>query len=851
MGLLQEVELRSSREKPLEAVYQISSEKIRVRVDWEQYLCQVCRRVMNRPAPRFRCSRHHCPGTIVFQEPEQENYDVNLMQRAFTMVAAEEHTAQVPGEMREIIEREFKSETGRVNCLVATPTLEMGVNIGALDMIFMRNVPPLPFNYWQRAGRAGRQERMAVITTYCSRSSHDRYFFEDPLRLLNGSIEVPAFNLKNPLMIAKHVRSALLSQLLPKSQQDAQLKKILTTTFPHFIRDYFVDANNNYLLEPLSTTDLHTWIEQHKTSLIPPLRILFAQYWPADIAGLTSHSAIERILLETASSLSTVIRRLHRRFLWARDKREELHREKDRRILEKEEEQLLRRCDYFIGNIMKRDKSTYTLLVLGQEGFLPGYGIYDGGIVASAEKGFAKSPGPRVFELNRNPAVALREFVPGNRLYANGGSFYVSRYHLTAHQHAHLQSLLVNPQKHWVMEPANAAIYGQSGNTIMTALPIADLDLTHEGRITEEENLRFAMPVTILGYLRKYTRGGKAYKIGEFEVHHLRGQGLQLVNLGEAGRVRKGELGHLICTVCGAAKTPYAVETETQRFIDYHTTGLCGKPPVQVLLTADAEVDTLLFSGVPNEETAYNIGEALPAAAYQLLEMGENDLEILLTRKTDDTLDLLIFDPMPGGSGLIEQMLERWRELINSGLALLSECPDRCETSCYACLRSYRNQFYHEYLNRRLVLELLVKLDSLPQSYRDIPPVFEEPITDAIGPSNQPEALLLRMLMDHHFPPGKCRERILISDNMYETPDWVFLDETNLDIKVAVYLDGMSRNLHGDPKTMKKDNLRRQLMELEGYKVIIVQSRDLSDPEAMRLHLTKIAQAIGREDLMQ
>ena len=135
------------------------------------------------------------------------------------MVAAEEHTAQVPGEVRNKIEQDFKSRHGKTNCLVATPTLEMGVNIGALDMALMRNVPPRPSNYWQRAGRAGREERMAVVVTYCRRSNHDRYFFDDPLRLLGGAIEAPTFNLRNPLMVAKHVRSAILSELLLRSAE--------------------------------------------------------------------------------------------------------------------------------------------------------------------------------------------------------------------------------------------------------------------------------------------------------------------------------------------------------------------------------------------------------------------------------------------------------------------------------------------------------------------------------------------------------------------------------------------------------------------------------------------------------
>src|SRR5262249_57515109 len=75
-------------------------------------------------------------------------------------------------------------------------------------------------------------------------------------------------------------------------------------------------------------------------------------------------------------------------------------------------------------------------------------------------------------------------------------------------------------------------------------------------------------------------------------------------------------------------------------------------------------------------------------------------------------------------------------------------------------------------------------------------------------------------------------------------PDW--LHEPT---KVAVYLDGMSRALHGDPKTAQRDQLFRGMLELDGYTVIVVQSRDLNDPQAVRQHLRNIAQAIGRTDL--
>jgi hypothetical protein len=91
----------------------------------------------------------------------------------------------------------------------------------------------------------------------------------------------------------------------------------------------------------------------------------------------------------------------------------------------------------------------------------------------------------------------------------------------------------------------------------------------------------------------------------------------------------------------------------------------------------------------------------------------------------------------------------------------------------------------------------------------------------------------------HYFVPGT-----LASSATAYSPLWPH-EET----KVAVYLDGMSRGLHGDPKTAQRDQLIRGMLELGGYTVVVVQSRDLDDAQAVRQHLKGIAQAMGRGDL--
>jgi len=166
-------------------------------------------------------------------------------------------------------------------------------------------------------------------------------------------------------------------------------------------------------------------------------------------------------------------------------------------------------------------------------------------------------------------------------------------------------------------------------------------------------------------------------------------------------------------------------------------------------------------------------------------------------------------------------------------------------TSMTSLTDAFRNPFHHGLLNRHEALRLMTDLDRMPEADRDFVPVFEGEKSGEGMPSNQPEARLLRLLQEHQFPAGDCRKRVVTSAGLATEPDWL-----HEGAKVAVYLDGMSRSRHGDPKTAQRDQLIRGMLELDGYSVIVVQSRDLDDPQAVRLHLKNIAQAIGLNDLI-
>ena len=210
------------------------------------------------------CLTARCTGVYAADDADTNDYFGRLYRLGeVERVFAAEHTGLLTRPARETVEREFKAEASErqpsfPNLLSCTPTLEMGIDIGALSSAILCSVPPAQSNYLQRIGRAGRRDGNSLLLTVAQAKPHDLYFYADPELMISGMVSPPGIFLNASAVLERQLAAYCLDQWnaqgIPKDAIPRQLTAVFDnlenqskTRFPHNWLDFVAGRDEELL----------------------------------------------------------------------------------------------------------------------------------------------------------------------------------------------------------------------------------------------------------------------------------------------------------------------------------------------------------------------------------------------------------------------------------------------------------------------------------------------------------------------------------------------------------------------------------------------------------------------------
>ena len=614
------------------------------------------------------CPRNRCPGTLsrADQERLKENHYRILYESTDLppALSAEEHTAQIDSD--EARQRQDKFKHGGIHLLSSSTTFEVGVDLGDLEVVFLRNVPPEPFNYTQRVGRAGRRETPGLALTYCRRNPHDLYHYEDPLnRLVGGTVHPPRLRMTNEKIILRHMVATTLSAFFRENR--VRFNKV----------ENFVGGWSS----PRAASDLKAFCEGN-SELTDSLRQIVPENmhgrarleddaWIDNIAGPQSRFAYVESEVCADYSDMQVLRKQY---------------------FEQGKDSYVSR----IGRRMKTIAEERTLNFLSRKAVIPKYGFPVDVVELDTR---SRDGNPTGVALQRDLSQAIAEYAPGCKVVANKLEWESCGVKWVAGKAWPVRHYQYNDARNFTQWNEGDPSASPSGRKYL--IPVF-------GFVTP----LFKQPTEPHGRARRlYTTRPFFYGFGKdvqpetktiLGVQVTKALPGTLVILCE-GRNREG---FYICRSCGAHMTgPQGGHRSPS---DSECKGALEQFSLGHELATD--VVRLQFPQLCGEWDAYSVAYAVLLGAAETLDVPDTDLNVTITGGDNPGESaIVLYDNVPGGAGLVAQ-LEResvFDEVLrNARERVWGNCG--CDSSCYGCLRSYRNQFAHSHLNRKQVLQILI-----------------------------------------------------------------------------------------------------------------------------------------------
>lgn len=621
-----------------------------------------------------------------------------------------EHTAQIALPEARNSERWFQDlfregqlpEDYRIDVLSVTTTMEMGIDIGSLLTVALRNVPPTVPNYQQRAGRAGRRgSSVATVLTFAQSRSHDQYYFGNPPEIVSEPPRVPALYLQNAVIVQRHIRSLVLQDFFSRLPQTKSNGKGLFRAWGTV--EEFIAQNR--------AAELQRYLTNNRAALIQRGQKVVEQVFAHELEGW-----LDKLVSELQSA---------------------------------------------VVNVTQTNADLLEILI--KSGLLPGYAFpvdVVGLSLADDSQPWQDDERKNDERMQRELKIALAEYAPGAEVIRGSAQdTYIYRvagvydpFEKTPNYRPTGKLFECKDCQTIDLLAVGAALpkrCPECNGINVTELPYlrprgftVDQAIPDGGKKRYElggrERAGFVSPARLLVGESSFTAGTAHPPYARELYSQVRIGKLFIANKG----IDRDYPGFLICPDCGryfASPDDFAQHRRPASVPPHHggqkgarAGQICpnrARPNNQVILGHDFFSEVILLGAdLPDEMDApfqqpsgkavwYSFGTLIKNAATVVLQVNPEELAVGVraVKRGGERVhgEVFLYDDVPGGAGYARAIEANLEEILLKALELGRSCqnPD-CSGACYHCMFDYRNQRLHPFLDRSLgtaILEYLLE----------------------------------------------------------------------------------------------------------------------------------------------